>query len=547
MALSPDEEIEALELELELRKRSTEIASGKPATPKAPNPADQWKTATPQQRLAAIVRKPDTGGVVFDNPYSPGMEPGVEVGSTFKEAGKFVGRAALSGGPPAIGQAIGVATGPFAPVAVPILGAIGGVVGDVLEQTTEEGPFRFGRMAGAALEGAIPGAPLAKAGTKELAKEAAKYAVTNIGSKVIETEIDEGRAPTAGEYAFAAGSAPITAGIAKGVAKLSPVSEEEAINRTRKEIFSDLRKEGVAVDPKDLSPAASLTKQAIVWQKLTREEMGLGKTAAPISMDELKAFRAQNYAPYEELQTMSEEAKRDIKTRLDEIAKEPDYHVAHQKLDDPAMRNSMAILEKLAAADVDELKQARNNAKRAYDIAKRTGNPEQYEKWHSETERALKIEDAIEEAAATVKDPSLLKRLRDARKEIAKSYSIEQALNPSTGLVDVREFGRQIAEGRPVSGNLRRMGDFANSFDTAAIGGGRLSRGQGVDISLTAPVASAKRGMISTLGKTFLLSDFLQDHLAAPTRDKKEFAERLARYLSQNAQEQAARDESRQP
>lgn len=57
---------------------------------------------------------------------------------------------------------------------------------------------------------------------------------------------------------------------------------------------------------------------------------------------------------------------------------------------------------------------------------------------------------------------------RTARQTIAKSHSVEGALNDATGDVSARALGNQINRGKPLSGNLKTAGDFANSFRAAA-------------------------------------------------------------------------------
>lgn len=62
----------------------------------------------------------------------------------------------------------------------------------------------------------------------------------------------------------------------------------------------------------------------------------------------------------------------------------------------------------------------------------------------------------------------MLKAFRDARQLIAKSYSVEKALNPATGNVAARKLGAQLARGKPLSGELKDIGQFAQAFPKAA-------------------------------------------------------------------------------
>lgn len=61
-----------------------------------------------------------------------------------------------------------------------------------------------------------------------------------------------------------------------------------------------------------------------------------------------------------------------------------------------------------------------------------------------------------------------LTAFREARKTIAKTYSIEQALNESTGSVDARKFAQQLQRGKPLQGDLKKIAQFAQAFPKAA-------------------------------------------------------------------------------
>jgi hypothetical protein len=54
--------------------------------------------------------------------------------------------------------------------------------------------------------------------------------------------------------------------------------------------------------------------------------------------------------------------------------------------------------------------------------------------------------------------------LRDARKQIAKTYTVERALNDATGTVNARVLGRIYDKGQPLSDGLDTVGRFASGF-----------------------------------------------------------------------------------
>lgn len=62
----------------------------------------------------------------------------------------------------------------------------------------------------------------------------------------------------------------------------------------------------------------------------------------------------------------------------------------------------------------------------------------------------------------------LLTKLKSARVQIAKTHSVEKALNPVTGNVDAKKLAAQLEKGKPLSGGLKTAGQFASQFKQAA-------------------------------------------------------------------------------
>ena len=78
------------------------------------------------------------------------------------------------------------------------------------------------------------------------------------------------------------------------------------------------------------------------------------------------------------------------------------------------------------------------------------------------------LEDTIEKHLEKTKATELLKDFRDARQLIAKSYSVEKALNPAYGTVDARQLAAQLKRGKPLSDELKTVAQFAGQFPKAA-------------------------------------------------------------------------------
>jgi hypothetical protein len=120
------------------------------------------------------------------------------------------------------------------------------------------------------------------------------------------------------------------------------------------------------------------------------------------------------------------------------------------------------------AAMVFDLRKARNDATAWYRSYGRTADPDALVKAKAAAAKAKEIESTLEGYAQSLGLDDLLPELREARTRIAKTYSVEAALNPTTGAVDARKLAGQLAKGKPLSGELKQAAEFAARFPKAA-------------------------------------------------------------------------------
>lgn len=114
-----------------------------------------------------------------------------------------------------------------------------------------------------------------------------------------------------------------------------------------------------------------------------------------------------------------------------------------------------------SASAVEKIKQLRSAA----DDAFRTGNTDV---GRASKKAAAALEDAVEDHLKVIGQPDMLQKFRDARTLIAKTYTVEKALNKTTGTVDAKKLGAMLDKGKPLSGELKQAADFANQFPKAA-------------------------------------------------------------------------------
>jgi hypothetical protein len=121
-----------------------------------------------------------------------------------------------------------------------------------------------------------------------------------------------------------------------------------------------------------------------------------------------------------------------------------------------------------AAADLEALKVARNEATGWFNAFNRSARPDDLVKAKEARALSQTLEDALEKHAEAAGRKELISALRDARKEIAKTYTVGRALNEANGTVDARILGRLYEKGSPLTGELETVGRFGSAFRTAA-------------------------------------------------------------------------------
>jgi hypothetical protein len=110
---------------------------------------------------------------------------------------------------------------------------------------------------------------------------------------------------------------------------------------------------------------------------------------------------------------------------------------------------------------VDLLSILRDKADKAY-----AGGDKGLGKAYKEVSKAL--EDVIERNLEAAGNADLMSKFKDARQLIAKTYSVENAFNPSTGNVVGTKLAAQLAKKKPLSGDLLTAARFAQAFPKAS-------------------------------------------------------------------------------
>lgn len=126
----------------------------------------------------------------------------------------------------------------------------------------------------------------------------------------------------------------------------------------------------------------------------------------------------------------------------------------------------VSSLSPQAASDLEALKVARNESQAWFKAYNRSASPIDLAKAKQLGTEAQQLETALESHAQAANRPDLIPALRQARKDIAKTYTVGRALNDAAGTVDARVLGRMYEKGIPLSDGLDVAGKFASAFPT---------------------------------------------------------------------------------
>ncbi len=117
-----------------------------------------------------------------------------------------------------------------------------------------------------------------------------------------------------------------------------------------------------------------------------------------------------------------------------------------------------------AASDMEALKAARLDSKLNWQHYGRGGDPASYKAASQADQLAEALEQSLEQHAAKIGRPELVEAMRNARVQIAKTHTVEKAVNVGTGSGDAAVLGSMLDRGAPLSGDLRKVAAFQQAF-----------------------------------------------------------------------------------
>jgi hypothetical protein len=172
----------------------------------------------------------------------------------------------------------------------------------------------------------------------------------------------------------------------------------------------------------------------------------------------------------------------------------------------------------------------------------RTGADDAFRSGNTDVGRASRsianlLENTVEDHLKKIGSADLLKEFRNSRQLIAKTYSIEKALNQTTGSVDAAKLAGQLQKGKPLSGEIRQAAQFAQAFPKAARTPeqmGSLPQLSPLDVTAGAGISAILQNpaYLATLGvrpaaRAAALSPYVQNRLVQNPNDISQLLEIL--------------------
>ena len=159
----------------------------------------------------------------------------------------------------------------------------------------------------------------------------------------------------------------------------------------------------------------------------------------------------------------------------------------------------IAAISPEAAQALEAWKQANFESKMQWNFHQKSGNPEAYKAATASDGAANAALDEIDRIAQSSGNAGLVDALKQARIDIAKIHSVDKAVNVGTGDVDASVFGKQLDNGKPLTGPLRTIGQFQQAFppymrESPKVPAAGVSKAEGLASALLATTGAAASG-----------------------------------------------------
>lgn len=209
-------------------------------------------------------------------------------------------------------------------------------------------------------------------------------------------------------------------------------------------------------------------KNQPITNKVARQSLGLSDDV-PLTPEALSDVRRGAGAVYENLKNLKTPIVADKKyfTALAKIGQAnkaiaKDFpELAKGNVDD--LVSSLSKNEFSPAGAVEAIKILRRDAKTLF----KSDDPSRVALARASKEAADALEDVMERNLEKLGNSALIQQFKNARKLIAKSYTVEDALNPGSGNVVAGKLAHSLKKGAPLEGDLKKVAQFSATFPKA--------------------------------------------------------------------------------
>jgi len=359
----------------------------------------------------------------------------------------------------------------------PLMDTAAGIGGNIVGQAAQ-----FALPSG--LAGKVP--MIAKLG----ASTVGKYALAGIGGAALgATQPVASENTRTGQAAMGAAGGVLGQGVADTVGKVATNYGNKAISKAAQQQADSAQKFaaakraselGYVIPPADLKPGVvselasgisgkiktaqkASQKNQTVTNELVKKSLGLNPTDK-LDVDALNNIRKVAGNAYEAVSNVGAiKPSSAYEKSLDDAIKP--FTSASKSFPNRAVPSVVKDIESLKSGEFDAgdaietIKILRNDA----DVAYRNGNNLEGKAYKK---AALALEDAIDEhLVATGAPKDLLDGYRGARKIIAKTYTVQGALNPETGAVNAIKLSSDLKKGKPLEKELLDVAKTAQAFE----------------------------------------------------------------------------------
>lgn len=267
--------------------------------------------------------------------------------------------------------------------------------------------------------------------------------------------------------------------------KMASLATRKAQNAPLEKTLNDALDAGLTVPPSSVNPSTwNTVRESVAGKIATAQEAsnrnapvfeGMARKAlriaddVPLTPEVAQQVRTQafqrGYAPVEKAGVMETDGAYDgaLRAITSTQTRAANSFPAAVKSEIQPFVDSMRVKQFDAGDAIAMTRQLRDMASQAY-----AKQDKDLGKAYRSVSKAL--EDQIERGLQRQgKDgAAMLAEFRDARKLMAKSHTIEDAIVKGGGTLDARVIGRRAQAGKPLEDELAVMGNFANNFKKAS-------------------------------------------------------------------------------